>query len=358
MQEKELSDNPMDLIKNIETVLNDTLEIISKCFNEEELKTVAPLVAGKHSPLIALRSRLKDIEPNARKEVGKVLTDALEKVNETFHAKGQELALLSELNYEKVDLTQYVASLNSIYGNGLGALHPVTVAQGELEDIFVAMGFSVMDGPEAETDWYNFEALNIPKDHPARGMWDTFYLNTAQPETILMRAHTSPVQVRVMKTYEPPIYTVMPGRCFRRDTPDARHLAIFHQIEGLVIDKDINFGHLAGTIEKFTSSYFGPNIHARLRPAYFPFTEPSAEFEITCTICSGDGCRTCSNTGWIELGGCGMVDPEVFKAVGIDSEVWNGFAFGFGIDRLVQMKYSLSDMRDLTENDLRIMLQF
>jgi phenylalanyl-tRNA synthetase alpha chain len=358
MPTPELSDNPMDFIKNIETILNDTLEIISKCVETDELKTIGPLVNGKKSPLIALRSKLKDIEPGARKEVGKVLTDALDKVKEIFEEKELELIRLAELNFEKSDLTENFVALNPIYSPTIGALHPVTLAQMELEDIFIAMGFNVMDGPEAETDWYNFEALNIPKDHPARGMWDTFYLNSKIPETILMRAHTSPVQVRVMKTYEPPIYTVMPGRCFRRDTPDARHLAIFHQIEGLVIDKGINFGHLAGTIEQFTTNYFGPNIHARLRPAYFPFTEPSAEFEITCTICGGDGCRTCSLTGWIELGGCGMVDPEVFKAVGIDPEIWTGFAFGFGIDRLVQMKYSLSDMRDLTENDLRLLLQF
>ena len=204
----------------------------------------------------------------------------------------------------------------------------------ELEDVFVGMGFRVAEGPEVETDWYNFEALNIPPAHPARGMWDTFYLELGDPGTLLLRTHTSPVQIRLMQEQPPPIYSVMPGRCYRHDTPDARHSPIFHQVEGLVVDKGISFADLAGTIETFTGAYFGEDIHSRLRPAYFPFTEPSAEFEVTCTICRGEGCRTCSHTGWIELGGCGMVDPAVFEAVGIDPERWTGFAFGFGIDRL------------------------
>jgi phenylalanyl-tRNA synthetase alpha chain len=222
----------------------------------------------------------------------------------------------------------------------------------------VGMGFSVAEGPEAETDWYNFEALNMPPAHPARGMWDTFYLELGEPESVVLRTHTSPVQIHLMEERPPPIHAVMPGRCFRRDTPDARHLAVFHQIEGLVVDRDVTFGDLAGTIETFTGAYFGPDIHSRLRPAYFPFTEPSAEFEITCTICRGAGCRTCSGTGWIELGGCGMVDPAVFAAVGIDPAEWSGFAFGFGIDRCAQMRHGISDMRSLIENDVRFLRQF
>ena len=177
------------------------------------------------------------------------------------------------------------------------------------------MGFTVAEGPEAETDWYNFEALNIPPAHPARGMYDTFYLDLGEPETVVLRTHTSPVQIRLMEDAASSCRSTRscPGRCYRRDTPDARHLPVFHQIEGLVVDRGITFGDLAGTIETFTDAYFGPDIHSRLRPAYFPFTEPSAEFEITCTICRGAGCRTCSGTGWIELGGCGMVDPAVFE---------------------------------------------
>jgi phenylalanyl-tRNA synthetase alpha chain len=189
-------------------------------------------------------------------------------------------------------------------------------------------------------------------------MWDTLYLKLGAPETVLLRTHTSPVQVRLMESQAPPIYAVMPGRCYRRDTPDARHLPVFHQIEGLVVDRAITFGDMAGTIEAFTTAFFGPDIHSRLRPSYFPFTEPSAEFEVTCPICAGAGCRTCSQSGWIELGGCGMVDPAVFAAVGVDPEEFSGFAFGFGIDRLAQVKAGLSDMRTLLDNDLRFLAQF
>ena len=234
--------------------------------------------------------------------------------------------------------------------------------QAELEDVFVAMGFTVAEGPEVESDWYNFEALNIPPAHPARGMWDTFYVDLGEPETVVLRTHTSPTQIHLMEAAVAggtlPVHSVMPGRCYRRDTPDARHLAAFHQVEGLVVDRDITFADLAGVIETFTKAYFGEDIDARLRPAYFPFTEPSAEFEITCTICRGAGCRTCSQTGWIELGGCGMLDPAVFDAVGIDPEEWSGFAFGFGIDRCAQMRYQIADMRALIENDVRFLEQF
>jgi phenylalanyl-tRNA synthetase alpha chain len=228
--------------------------------------------------------------------------------------------------------------------------------------VFVTMGFNVADGPEVESDWYNFEALNIPPAHPARGLWDTFYVDLGEPETVVLRTHTSPTQIHLMeeavRSATLPIHSVMPGRCFRRDTPDARHLATFHQIEGLVVDRGITFAHLAGVIETFTRAYFGADIESRLRPGFFPFTEPSAEFEVTCTICRGGGCRTCSQTGWIELGGCGMLDPAVFDAVGIDGDEWSGFAFGFGIDRCAQMRHEIADMRALIENDTRFLRQF
>ena len=226
----------------------------------------------------------------------------------------------------------------------------------------MGMGFVVAEGPEAETDWYNFEALNMPPAHPARGMYDTMYLDIGEPETVLLRTHTSPVQIHLMeeavRNGTLPIHAVMPGKCFRLDTPDARHLPVFNQIEGLVVDRGITFGDLAGTIQTFTSAYFGEDMQSRLRPAYFPFTEPSAEFEITCAICRGEGCRTCSNIGWVELGGCGMVDPAVFAAVGIDSDEWSGFAFGFGIDRLALMRHEIPDLRSFMENDIRFLSQF
>jgi phenylalanyl-tRNA synthetase alpha chain len=220
------------------------------------------------------------------------------------------------------------------------------------------MGYTVAEGPEVETDWHNFQALNIPVAHPARSSQDTIYLDWGEPESVLFRTQTSPVQIRVMQTQKPPIYSVMPGRVYRKDTPDARHNPTFSQIEGLVVDRGITFGDLAGTIETFTRSYFGPDIGSRLRPAYFPFTEPSAEFEVTCVICRGEGCRTCSQTGWIELGGCGMVHPNVLSVCGIDPEEWSGFAFGFGIDRQAQMRHAIADMRVLLDNDIRFVRQF
>ncbi len=220
------------------------------------------------------------------------------------------------------------------------------------------MGFTVAEGPEAETDWYNFEALNFPAGHPARTMYDTIYLDVGEPESTLLRTHTSPVQIRVMQGQEPPIYSIMPGRVYRRDTADASHMPVFHQIEGLVVDKGITFGDLAGTLEAFTTAYFGGAIHSRLRPSYFPFTEPSAEYDINCLFCEGSGCRTCGQTGWLELGGCGMVHPNVFASVGYDPEVWSGFAFGFGTDRLSLMRYGIDDIRDMFSNDVRFLEQF
>jgi phenylalanyl-tRNA synthetase alpha chain len=265
------------------------------------------------------------------------------------------------LRADRLDLTEVIPATVR-HAPSRGHLHLVTQARAELEDVFVGLGFTVAEGPEAESDWYNFEALNIPPAHPARGMYDTMYLDVGEPETVLLRTHTSPVQIHLMEAAVQdgtlPIHAVMPGKCYRLDTPDARHLPVFNQIEGLVVDRGITFGDLAGTIQAFTEAYFGAGMQSRLRPAYFPFTEPSAEFEITCTLCFGEGCRTCSHTGWIELGGCGMVDPAVFAAVGIDAGEWSGFAFGFGIDRLAQMRHAIPDMRSFLENDIRFLSQF
>jgi phenylalanyl-tRNA synthetase alpha chain len=322
-------------------------------------------VLGKRSPLAALNSRLKELDPGERGAAGAVVNAARAALQEEADRLGWEWdgrRRQGRLASERLDLTEIDGSPAGPplpwHQRGVGHEHLVTSTRDELEDTFVAMGFTVAEGPEAETDWYNFEALNMPPDHPARGMWDTLYLELGQPGQVLLRTHTSPVQVRLMESGPLPIYAVMPGRCYRRDTPDARHLPVFHQIEGLVVDKGITFGDLAGVIEAFTTAYFGAGMHSRLRPSYFPFTEPSAEFEVTCPICGGTGCRTCSGSGWIELGGCGMVDPNVFQAVGIDPEVYSGFAFGFGIDRLAQVRASLSDMRTLLDNDVRFLSQF
>jgi phenylalanyl-tRNA synthetase alpha chain len=198
----------------------------------------------------------------------------------------------------------------------------------------------------------------MPPAHPARSMWDTLYVKLGRPEEVVLRTHTSPVQIRVMESRRPPVYTVMPGRCYRRDTLDARHSPVFHQIEGLVVDEGITFGDLAGTIDAFTRAYFGPGHTSRLRPSYFPFTEPSAEFEVTCFVCDGAGCSVCSKTGWLELGGCGMVDPNVFRAVGYDSETYTGFAFGFGLERMAMVRYGVEHIKSFFENDIRFLKQF
>jgi phenylalanyl-tRNA synthetase alpha chain len=317
----------------------------------DELQTE---LLGKRSALARAHQGLAQLEPADRPDAGRRLNEVRTSIESALAQRRHELERVeraARLEGDRLDLTEITAPA------GAGRLHVVQRTRDELEDVFVGMGFTVAEGPEAETDWYNFEALHMPPAHPARGMWDTLYLELGEPETVMLRTHTSPVQVRLMESQGPPIYAVMPGKCFRRDTPDARHIPTFHQIEGLVVDHGISFAELAGTIETFTTAYFGPDIHSRLRPSYFPFTEPSAEYEITCTICKGTGCRTCSHTGWIELGGCGMVDPAVFSAVGIDPDEWTGFAFGFGIDRCAQMRHEIPDMRVFFDNDVRVLRQ-
>ena len=324
----------------------------------EAIDQVESSVLGKRGELVRVQRSLGALDPDARRAVGKELAEVRARLEALVAGRRRELAAeerRARLDADRLDLTE-VGEVGGPMARG--HLHLVTQTRRELEDVFVGMGFTVAEGPEAETDWYNFEALNMPPAHPARGMWDTFYLDLGEPETVLLRTHTSPVQIHLLEEGRLPVHAAMPGRCFRRDTPDARHLPVFHQIEGLVVDRDVTFGDLAGTIETFTNAYFGQDIHSRLRPAYFPFTEPSAEFEITCTICRGAGCRTCSGTGWIELGGCGMVDPAVLHAVGISPAEWGGFAFGFGIDRCAQMRHGIADMRVLIENDVRFLRQF
>jgi phenylalanyl-tRNA synthetase alpha chain len=320
----------------------------------DELGDVETELLGKKSSLAQSQKALGGLDPDQRREAGQRLQGVRKQIEALVterRAALEKVAYAEQLKTDRLDLTEVMEIPER------GHLHLVQRTRDELEDVFVGMGFAVAEGPEVETDWYNFEALNIPPAHPARGMWDTLYLDLGEPETVVLRTHTSPVQIRLMQSQTPPIYAVMPGRCYRRDTPDARHIPTFNQIEGLVIDRGISFADLAGTIETFTTAYFGPDTHSRLRPSYFPFTEPSAEFEITCTICGGDGCRTCSQTGWIELGGCGMVDPAVLANVGIDDEEWSGFAFGFGIDRCAQMRHEIPDMRVLLENDVRLLRQ-
>jgi phenylalanyl-tRNA synthetase alpha chain len=322
----------------------------------DDLRSVEAGLVGKKGRIPGLNRTLGSLDPDARREAGAAINDARTTVVAAIDGRRGVLAAAeraARLAAERLDLSEVPADPWA-----RGHLTVVTQTRDRLEDVFVGMGFEVAEGPLVETDWHNFEALNIPVGHPARSGFDTLYFDIGEPESILLRPHTSPVQVRLMTSKAPPIYAVMPGPVYRKDTPDARHLPTFNQIEGLVVDRGITFGDLAGTIDVFTKAYFGASATSRLRPASFPFTEPSAEFEITCPICSGEGCRTCSGTGWIELGGCGMVHPNVFRACGIDPEEFTGFAFGFGIDRLAQVFHAIPDMRVLLDNDLRFTQQF
>jgi phenylalanyl-tRNA synthetase alpha chain len=349
---------------DIEGIAGDGERAIAAATSTDALAEVESELLGKRSVLTRAHRSLGSLSPEERKEAGRRLNEVRARLEALAAARRAELAEAERgeaLRADRLDLTEVIPS-SVLSAPARGHLHLVSQARAELEDLFVAMGYTVAEGPEAESDWYNFEALNIPPSHPARDMYDTMYLEVGEPETVLLRTHTSPVQIHLMegavRDGTLPIHAVMPGKCFRLDTPDATHLPVFNQIEGLVVDRGITFGDLAGTIQVFTEAYFGSGMQSRLRPAYFPFTEPSAEFEITCTICLGEGCRTCSHTGWIELGGCGMVDPAVFIAVGIDPDEWSGFAFGFGIDRLAQMRHGVPDMRSFVENDVRFLSQF
>ena len=308
------------------------------------LRALDQELRGKRSVLSSYKAKLGGLDPDGRREVGAALNRVRQALDEAFGARQGELEAVArreQLAAERLDLTEVVPD------RGAGHLHLVTQAIETLEDVFIGMGYTIAEGPEVETDWHNFGALNFPPDHPARDMYDTLYVEMGAPGSTLLRTHTSPVQVRVMTGQEPPFYMVMPGRVFRQDTPDATHMPVFHQIEGLVIDRDITFADLAGTLDTFTKAFFGGDFTSRLRPSYFPFTEPSAEFDIQ----RPDG-------SWLELGGCGMVHPNVLRACGIDPEEWQGFAFGFGLDRLGASAHGVDDLRDLFTNDIRFLSQF
>jgi phenylalanyl-tRNA synthetase alpha chain len=310
----------------------------------DELRSLESDLLGKRSDLSSFKAKLGGLDPDGRRNAGRALNAARARLEDAARRRREELARSARearLDAERLDLTEVPRTLR------LGHLHLVTQAVQHLEDVFVGLGFTVAEGPEVETDWHNFGALNFPPGHPARDMYDTLYVDFGEPGSTLLRTHTSPVQVRVMTSGPPPYYSVMPGRVFRQDTADATHLPVFHQIEGLVVDRDITFAHLAGTIDAFTKAYFGGGFSSRLRPSYFPFTEPSAEFDII----RPDG-------SFLELGGCGMVHPNVLANCGLDPEEWQGFAFGFGIDRLAITKHDVDDIRDLITNDVRFLEQF
>ncbi len=345
--------DPADEIAEVEAEATAALEAAADLGALDEAERVA--FRSRGSRFAEMYQRLGSMALEDRREVGRLLNELrgrLEAVAGRRRSELAEAARAERLAGDRLDLTEVLP------GRLAGHLHLVTQVRETLEDVFLGMGYEIAEGPEVETGWRNFEALNIPEDHPARSSADTFYVDFGEPGSVLLRPQTSPVQIRLLERGVLPIYAVAPGRTYRKDTADATHLPVFHQIEGLVVDHDVSFADLKGTINTFVRAIFGPGVNARFRPAYFPFTEPSAEFEMSCVICGGEGCRTCAGVGWIELGGCGMVHPAVFEATGVDPEEWTGFAFGFGIDRLAIMRHGIADLRVMVENDVRFLRQF
>ncbi len=312
----------------------------------------ARYLGRKRGELTAIFQGLRELEPEARKAVGNAANLARQRLGARIDELRESLTQASsDSRVEGIDVT--LPGLP----DPLGGQHPISQTLAEIEDVFVALGYEIVDGPEVETDWYNFEALNFPADHPARDDQDTLRLHRSYGD-LLLRTHTSPVQIRTMEQREPPLAILVPGRVFRRDTPDATHSPMFVQCEGLVVDVDITLADLKGTLDHFAKRLFGPATDTRFRPGYFPFTEPSAEVDATCPACKGEGCRVCRGSGWVELLGCGMVHPALFENVGYDPDRWQGFAFGMGIDRIAAVRHGIDDIRLLYDNDLRFLKQF
>ncbi len=323
---------------------------ISRCSELAELEQLRIGLLGKKGSITALLRSLGTMDPDARKEVGARINAARNEITDALDLRRQQLEsdeLARNLAADALDVT--------LPGRGqpLGGLHPVTRARQRIETIFRHAGFVVADGPEIEDEWHNFEALNIPANHPARAMHDTFYF----PDGRLLRTHTSPVQIRAMQARQPPLKIISPGRVYRCDS-DMTHTPMFHQVEGLVVDERVNFANLKAMLQGFLQAFFEKEVRLRFRPSYFPFTEPSAEVDISCVACSGQGCRICKQTGWLEVAGCGMVHPNVLRAVNIDPEKYTGYAFGLGPERLAMLRYQVGDIRLYYENDLRFLKQF
>ena len=335
-------------LEEIRAKANDALQ------KATDLKTIEDLritFLGKKGELTAILKQMGKLSAEERPVIGQLANRVRADIEEHIEKRVTELKneeLTKKLKDEEIDVT--------LPGKArvIGSRHPLTVVLDEIKDIFVGMGFDIVDGPEVETDYYNFEALNIPKNHPARDTQDTFYIS----ENTLLRTQTSPVQVRVMEKTQPPIRIISPGRVYRSDAVDATHSPLFHQIEGLVVDKGVTFAELKGTLETFVKRLYGEDSVVRFRPHHFPFTEPSAELDTQCFNCHGKGCPLCKGEGWIEILGCGMVHPKVLKNCGIDPEVYSGFAFGLGLERIAMRRYGIDDLRLFFENDVRFLEQF
>ncbi len=326
-------------------------ESIKSAVDLKDLEETKVKFLGKKGELTAILKNMGQVAPEERPKIGQMVNDVrifsedlLEKTKESITAKQIKLKLMSE----KIDVTMPSKS------SEIGHKHPMTIVIDDIKNIFIGMGYQIAEGPEIEKEYYNFEALNIPENHPARDEQDTFYIGNG----MLLRTQTSPVQVREMEKNELPIRVIAPGRVFRSDEVDATHSPVFHQLEGLVIDKGITMGDLKGALAVFAKELLGEETKVRFRPHHFPFTEPSAEMDVTCFVCGGSGCRVCKDSGWIELLGCGMVHPKVLKMSGIDPEIYSGFAFGMGVERVAMQRYGISDLRLMYENDINFLKQF
>ena len=336
-------------MKKITHIENEALTELSSVPDAKAAETFKFKYLGRKGEIAALFADIGSLPSEEKKEFGAALNKLKVKIESALSEK------LSQMRKGKDKKT--VATLDvTMPGKGIrsGRTHVITQVMDEFIDIFLSMGYVVAQGPEIETDYYNFEALNIPAHHPSKDMWSTFYLEDGN----LLRTHTSPVQIRFMEKNKPPFAAIFPGKVFRRDAPDVTHLPVFHQVEGLAVGEKITMSDLKGTLSAFLKKMFGKDRKVRFRPSYFPFTEPSAEVDVECFICNGKGCRSCKNTGWLEILGSGMVDPNVFKVVGFDPEKVSGFAFGAGIERIAMLKYGITDIRAFFENDVRFLRQF
>ncbi|HIS78064.1 phenylalanine--tRNA ligase subunit alpha [Anaeromassilibacillus sp. An200] len=337
--------------QELEAIRQRAISELEAAKGQQELETLRVKYLGKKGEVTAILKKMGSLSAEERPVIGQLANEVRTMIEDEITKRAAELkeAILQErLKNEALDVTLPGRQ------RPLGASHPLSIVLDEIKEIFVGMGFDIVDGPEVETDYYNFEALNIPKNHPARDTQDTFYIN----ENILLRTQTSPVQVRVMEKQKPPIRIISPGRVYRSDAVDATHSPLFHQIEGLVVAEGITFADLKGTLETFVKRLYGEDSVVRFRPHHFPFTEPSAEVDVQCFNCHGEGCRLCKGEGWIEILGCGMVHPKVLQNCGIDPEKYSGFALGMGLERVVMRRYNIDDLRLFYENDVRFLKQF
>ncbi|KQV76662.1 phenylalanine--tRNA ligase subunit alpha [Aeromicrobium sp. Root344] len=345
--------------EEVERVRDEALAAIAAADTLDALKQVRIDHAGDRSPLALANREIGALPPQARKDAGQRVGQARGAINQALAAKTAEVEAAEE---ERALVTEAVDVTLPWDVEPVGARHPITTLSEHIADIFVAMGWEIAEGPEVEAEWLNFDALNLGPDHPARTMQDTFWV-TPERAAMVLRTHTSPVQARTMLTREPPIYIACPGRVFRTDELDATHSPVFHQVEGLAIDEGLSMGHLKGTLDHFAQAIYGDGMTTRFRPSYFPFTEPSAEMDLLCYVCHNEpdavaDCRTCKGEGWVEWGGCGVVNPRVLVACGVDPERYSGFAFGIGIDRTITSRYDIADLRDLFDGDIRFTQPF